>query len=485
MTFFTLTRTGGPFVYQALGFTAVNGAVLDGSASTPAITTAPDAYWAVGGSSESGITRFAQPGYVPGYVEPTDGSALVYNATTNQGEYGSASLSATYARRDVWIESWTRDAFSPPSLNDVPAVTHTLTQTTNLSSPVVVKPAIVGLGSQTLGWNGSTSPTDNNFRYWPGSFKTNNGGSNDAALYGETKPGGGAQSATWPEVMEFTTASTNSVVELYFYADGGGMNLGIEVNGQPIQQGGITSTASGNHLVTLTWQSVRARRIRLYGARGIAEVRIPTGQALTKPTAPTKKIAIIGDSWVNGAGSTDTYPLGASMYDTFAARLVRLMGGPAAHGILAGIGGTGWNAGMDGGTPNPYSSRLSAVLAMSPDVLIFYGSQNDGNVDVGSYVTSALTTAAAVSRIIVVSTMLRGTTAYNTQVNSVRAATLAAGREFIDLRDFINGTGAADAPNGTGNADLFLLSNGNLHMTQAGHRAAAAAVFKAINGVLV
>lgn len=98
MTFYTLTRAGGPWVYQSLGFTAINGAVLDGSASTPAITSPPDAFWSVAGSAESGITRFAQPGYVPGYSEPADGAGGVWNATTNQLEYTSAALSATYAR---------------------------------------------------------------------------------------------------------------------------------------------------------------------------------------------------------------------------------------------------------------------------------------------------------------------------------------------------------------------------------------------------
>ena len=87
MTFYTLTRAGGPWVYQSLGFTAINGAVLDGSASTPAITSPPDAFWSASGSVESGITRFAQPGYVPGYTEPADGAGAVWNATTNQLEY--------------------------------------------------------------------------------------------------------------------------------------------------------------------------------------------------------------------------------------------------------------------------------------------------------------------------------------------------------------------------------------------------------------
>jgi lysophospholipase L1-like esterase len=96
VTFYTLTRAGGPWTYQTLGFTAVNGAVLDGSASTPAITSPPDAFWAVGGTVESGITRFAQPGYVPGYTEPADGAGQTWDATNNQWVPTSAALSATY-----------------------------------------------------------------------------------------------------------------------------------------------------------------------------------------------------------------------------------------------------------------------------------------------------------------------------------------------------------------------------------------------------
>ena len=105
MTYYTLTRAGGPWDYPTLGFTAVNGAVLNGAASAPAITSPPDAYWAVGGSSESGITRYGNPTGGSSPAEPAEGAALVYNATTNQYEPMSASLTATYAARAGTVRS--------------------------------------------------------------------------------------------------------------------------------------------------------------------------------------------------------------------------------------------------------------------------------------------------------------------------------------------------------------------------------------------
>lgn len=107
MTFYTLTRAGGPFDYPTLGFVAANGAVLDGSASSPAITSPPDAFWAEGGSAESGITRYGSPTGDPSPTEPASGAALVWNATTNLYEASSAALSATYApQHDTNLRKW-------------------------------------------------------------------------------------------------------------------------------------------------------------------------------------------------------------------------------------------------------------------------------------------------------------------------------------------------------------------------------------------
>ena len=84
MTKYQLTKPGGPWDYPTLGFSATNGAILDGTLSTPAISTAPDAYWAVygGGSAETGITRYGT-GTVTPTPEVTDGWVLAYDGTAN------------------------------------------------------------------------------------------------------------------------------------------------------------------------------------------------------------------------------------------------------------------------------------------------------------------------------------------------------------------------------------------------------------------
>lgn len=77
--------SGGPLDYPALGFSAVNGAILDGSLSTPAITSAPGPQWSVysGGSAETGITRYAPSATLPTYTEPQDGYVLRYSDLDN------------------------------------------------------------------------------------------------------------------------------------------------------------------------------------------------------------------------------------------------------------------------------------------------------------------------------------------------------------------------------------------------------------------
>ena len=84
MTFFQFAapQPGQKYDYPTLGFFAADGAILDGTASNPAITTAPDAHWtAVASGPESGITRYRQPQTPPDDQSSWDGSLLVYDAT--------------------------------------------------------------------------------------------------------------------------------------------------------------------------------------------------------------------------------------------------------------------------------------------------------------------------------------------------------------------------------------------------------------------
>jgi len=146
--------------------------------------------------------------------------------------------------------------------------------------------------------------------------------------------------------------------------------------------------------------------------------------------------------------------------------------------ILAGIGGTGWVAGLDGATPNPYSTRLATVLAMNPHVLVFYGSINDGTAGTGvqDAVTSVLNQCTAVPEVYVIGPLLNGYSGANA---AVKAGTLAAGRVFIDMGDFLFGTGKVDAPKGDGNRDFLLYTDG-VHPTLNGHKAIAESAFRRI-----
>ena len=387
-----------------------------------------------------------------------------------------AAAKGRFKRTNDWVDELARAMFQPPPPFHVPVITTATAETTALSSPVVYKPAIVDTGAQVNGWDGATSPTESIFRFWPGVYNTANGAVQDDYLYGSVKPASGGTGARWPLVFGFQTAATNSVVEIAGYCSSAtGVKFLVEVNGSllcdTVEQSARTGV--GGHMITLTFATAASRRIRIFaeGVFGLREVRVPTGQTLTQMFAPPKKIAVIGDSWVDGQGSSlDITPAG-NILETFAPRLVRLLGGIRAAGVLAGIGGSGYTH-----ATMPYSGRVSAVLATNPDIVIVYGSQNDGDVDISAAVTALLTSLSTVPRVIVIPTLW----GYTTQTASVRAATLAADREFVDVRGLINGTGYVTAPTGDGNRDMTMVDAGNLHMTIQGHRLAAKAIYSQI-----
>lgn len=391
------------------------------------------------------------------------------------------AFTSTYASIEDWPGSALTSLAKPAAVYDVPTLAWSANQATGLTSPVEYRPYICGTGSQVTGSNAQADP---NIRFAYGVFKTANGASQDLAMYGDTKPQGTAQSATWPIIAEFITGSTNTQVEISFYGSAAPAIL-IDVNGQPISDTVfVCPSGLGNgKKVLLTFPQARSRRLRVYisGGDGLHAIRVPTGESITKPSETiTRRIAIIGDSYVNGAGSSANFPPGGGIFETFATRLLRLMG--AQEMILAGIGTTGFCAGTSGGNPANYETRLSTVLSFSPHALVVCGSTNDGADanfavagDIQAAVTSLLTTASAsVSEIWVTGPV---PAAYEGNNEAVRAGVAAAGvGTFLDVNGLFFGSGNASAPNGTGNADIYRLSDG--HPTQWGHRAIASAMFR-------
>lgn len=375
-----------------------------------------------------------------------------------------------------WEEGWMDSVTSPPGLHDIPDLFWAAAATTGkIVTPVEYKPEKCGLGVQTLDWDGLSDPV---FRYWPGRFRTEQGGALDLVLTGELKPGGSAQAANWQVVASFTTSANVSVVEIAYFGASNEHKLFIEVDGQPITDRVIPKPAAlgvGTSMsVALTFPTSRVRTIRVAG-QSLRAVRVETGNTISKPPAPTRRIAIVGDSFVNGAGTSGTYPnQGAQLTETFAPTLCKMLGGDDI--MLAGIGGAGW---VTGGATNAYYTRLSVVLAASPEVIVFFGSVNDVGVadaTIQAAVESALATCSAVPEIYVIGPPVTGADAVNA---AVKAGTLAAGRKYIDMRGFIYGTGKVTNRTGDGNADHFKIDD-NIHPTFAAHKAIARAAYRQI-----
>lgn len=380
------------------------------------------------------------------------------------------------AERNPWRTSRALDAMATPRFDDRPTVSWANSETaTTLTTPATYRPSKGGIGSRTTGWNGQDDP---NFRFFSGSFETFNGANQDLAVNGELKPDGSAQFARWPVVFSFTTSAGVDKLELGFFGrdPANAHAVLIEVNGAVLDDTAIrtptTYTGSGSTL-TLTFPTKRGRTIRIWtnGGMGFYQLRIPTAETITKPAMTGKRLAIIGDSYVNGAGFSYTYPdQGTNNLETFAPRLGRMLG--AGDIILAGVGATGFT------TTGKYANRTDEVVAMTPDTIVFNGSINDGTGagTVQTEVAAALALCSGVPHVYVIGVLLNG---YSANHEAVRAATVAAGRTFIDMQDFLYGTGKVTAPTGDGNRDVFLQADG-AHPTLGAHRAIARKAFALI-----
>jgi len=439
---------------DASALAAANSAALVGAPADNAIATAINA---TGSATKTALSAT---------YAPASGSA----------NYAAAAAPKQAVAKYDWVTNYVREAFLPPNPDDMPTITYaTQGQTTALTSPAVYRPAICGTGSQTRNWDGAS---DTNFRWASGSFYCGNGGNNDLALYGELKPGGAAQAASWPIMGTFVTQSTNSVVEFGFYTPVTTDTPMFRVNGKWVTEKNIIRTVTGNdYKLTLTFPTAKSRTITIVGSGtlGLLAVRVPTGQTISKPSGTIKRrVAIIGDSYVNGAGGGGSE--GANNIESFAPRLAHLMG--ADDTLLAGIGGTGWVAGMDGATPNPFSTRTSFVSGRTPHAIVFYGSINDGSGagSIQAAVESTLQSVASVPEVYVIGPAMSG---YAGNAAAVKAGTLAKGRVYIDADDFIFGTGRIDNPKGDGNRDFYLMTDG-AHPTFAAHKGLAEHAFRGI-----
>lgn len=267
-------------------------------------------------------------------------------------------------------------------------------------------------------------------------------------------PDGVTQAARYQTRIS-TLTSPVSVVKIKIRSGSTQTKFRIKVNGFWISQEGLVFdglTAGGSYNIVLTFPTNFARTIQWEesGGTGFGGMVVALGATLTKPALPstTLKLAVLGDSYSGGAGSP---PDGTGRMETWLNFVGKLMG--ATSMINFGIGGTGYTT-----AGGPFAGRAAAILAYAPDVLIIFGSRNDGGSGSQAIYDAAASLYASLASIPRIIVSGPSTSAYAATNTRLKEATLAAGREFVD--------GLSPTPWIT-SADL---GSDGVHPTFAGHK---------------
>lgn len=355
--------------------------------------------------------------------------------------------------------------------------------TSSFASPVQYRPAITG-GTQVIGWDSVLGTPDPNFYFDPGVFSTANGGSQNLEMHGDLKPGGGAQAATWNTAFEFVTSATDAF-EMGMYDTGAAAFL-LEVGGIEIGYFAAPSGLAAGKKVTVTFPVARARHIRISGFNRFAYLWMKTGHTITKPTLPRRLGAIVGDSYIGGAGGPTSMAggadvgadRGATQITTYAPSLLRALGVNAP--ILTGIGGTGFVAMAP---TSDYISRAPILVGWNPKVLVTTGSINDpqNGTGVQAAVEAYLAATVSIPERYVTTVVRVGWEACNA---AIRAGVAAHGNnvKLVDVEGIMDGAENSWHVNGTKMRGLFQMKD-NSHPSLLGHKFLLRQIFREILAV--
>lgn len=217
------------------------------------------------------------------------------------------------------------------------------------------------------------------------------------------KPGGSSQFAYWLFGEDYITSSPSMRIALVPVATNGVLGF-ITVDGLAISDRATILEATGGNPTeaVLTFPDARPRTIRIEGLNQnqgrFGGITVENGYTISKATNPIqRRIAFIGDSFVNGngLGIDEGGKSRASETETFVWRLAKYMG--ADEVLQVGVGATGFVAGGGDGAPGIYEARVAAVLALDPDVLVFSGGYNDTTPGLLAAIQSALDASKSVA----------------------------------------------------------------------------------------
>jgi len=235
--------------------------------------------------------------------------------------------------------------------------------------------------------------------------------------------------------------------------------------------------AAGVYYVAVRFATSRTRRVRLFiGSTGFGKIMTPSDGDVW-PAAPRFKVATLGDSMEHGTIDTPEGIISAGTINGCAAVLT------GWEWWNMSMGGTGYSnaADADGDNPGPFgatpygsATRLEALAALpAMDLILVCGGANDGDLVTFPLKTTIVNARKCWSDIhdlmpdtpIVVWGIESGVyPSANAELNALNDALKAAAEShphvtaFIDQRNpmWISGTGNSAAPEGDGNADIFV-----------------------------
>ncbi len=299
--------------------------------------------------------------------------------------------------------------------------------------------------------------------------------------------------------VEFGTDAT--AFQLRFNWQTGG-SVRISVNGRPmtdLMQSLGGTTLGSTHMLTVTLGAAQPRTVRLdFSVAPFGGIYLPPGATMWKPPAPVGRIMVFGDSIPGGSSMNSGGGAG-----TWFPRAARALG--YADAWNEALGSTGY---ITAGSTATLGTRAPIdVIPHAPDVLLIWAGYNDSG---GSQPAIASAAASLYSAITDSQTGLPDCTVYvlgcwsptgspgasltNTDA-TLRTAAAAAGLAFISpitgsVYDgtgalvathgpWITGTGRVGATTGSGNADVYIGTDG-VHPTNEGHTYLASRVVAAI-----
>jgi lysophospholipase L1-like esterase len=300
---------------------------------------------------------------------------------------------------------------------------------------------------------------------------------------------GGATYYRWGGIT--TIASMPYSVEFMYHGqafellcNGAGMRYRLWVDGKARSLTPTEAPTADNqqHLLMFDFGSVAERHVRIeahfFYFGGVR--REPTGTLWAPPVLAGPRIVVLGDSYTQGTGGLGidnpatwlAYYLGC--LDTFA----------------SGVGGTGYENPGSGGTVKFQDRVVNDVVDQHPDIVYVCGGINDtgyGGVVIGAAAETLFGTILdGVPGVTLIAT---GPWQPNAGISSNQIAArdaiqtalqAAGGHLFIDnlggetvaggsTLPWITGTGKVGSPTGSGNADVFISSDG-VHPSPDGHR---------------